>query len=536
MLLVDDERALSEHITSLAVKCIPIIAYNGHGLIADSVLVEVLDVIQSATRRVLERFSQQRNSSASINRLPPEVLVLIGSFVPYGSLCSAVRVCRHWHKTLLSASSIWDDVVISFQSAGELAESALQTAHDRTRGRIRRLTISATSHGPLCGAAPKICASVMEHMVDLQLDLHDGFCTDWTTFLVNTPAPRLRTLSLTGPCRDELFLLPDNLLAGVAPELTLVWLTYVLLPAEPGPALADVTEIAYFDVPLMTTAEVQHICRVCPKLKYLTITARAYDIEPIGPNFVAPKLASLCLNGIIPEGIVDAIVRANTKNMELRINMPAASGVPIVLTRIRHIREIHIYGTRILSRAWATVMVTGDDDYTICVEGCLLTEIIDILRVAGPERLASVPSLTISDGLLVVLQTAGVMYDFSGLKHLTVLLENCHRVPSPQLFTGYETRFATAVETVRLASDEQYSFGFKHEYSQVSLSADVVRHWLPLSVKRLILCGVQLDGSPDCRPSCDIVSEWETEGRHGNGIWMDTSWSDWFPHDAALYV
>ncbi|KZV95877.1 hypothetical protein EXIGLDRAFT_452497 [Exidia glandulosa HHB12029] len=543
MLLDEDERRIDELVATIVRKRSPVMAHNERGLIADSFVVDMLEHIHKATRRAAERFCQQRNAQSSINLLPPELLVLIASFLPYGSLDAAALVCRHWNRALSSDSSLWDAVAISFLRQGGPWQSALQKALDRSQSRMRKLTLHYPSEvcsalEPECVRLPTMVTSVMHSLVDLHLDLSGCFCSGWNVIL-STPAPNLHSLALTGPNNPAPFRLQDNLFDGTAPRLRVVWLTYLFLPSDPGAALNGVSEVAYFDVPVISMEEMQHICCVCPKLIYLTVTAQTYDVTLPPQEFTPPKLRSLCLANIIPGGIFEQLVRANSRCCELRVLRPTSlSLAALVFTRIRRIHEIHIY-REFSSRSWASVMVTGDDNYSICAEDCTLQDVIDLL-VSGNEYLSSIPSVIVSDTLLIMLEAAGVMAALTDMKSLTVLFDNEAHVPCPHLFTGFEGgRFSCgSLETVRLASYAQYTRGFKRSHDEISLSAECVGRWLPASTSRLLLCGARLntDGDPRDWINCEIATEWDCEGRQGGGIWLETAWRDSFPHRQALCV
>ena len=55
---------------------------------------------------------QLKNSLAPINRLPPEILALIATFrESEKDLMNATAVCKYWHRTLVSAPNLWNNIV-----------------------------------------------------------------------------------------------------------------------------------------------------------------------------------------------------------------------------------------------------------------------------------------------------------------------------------------------------------------------------------------------------------------------------------------
>lgn len=501
------------------------------GLAADSVLDTVLDSIASVANSALEDFRRRRNALATINRLPSEVLLLIMSFLPYDALDTATRVCHHWHEMLSSTPWLWNDVTIVFERPDGSWLSTLQTALTRSRGRIRKLKLRCTSASPDCVEMSSLIATTMVDLEHLYLDL-DGCPLSYWEPVFNSPAPSLRTLCITAPAGPSSFL-PDNLFLGIAPHLWSLWLTNVLIPTDPGESFNAIAELAIFDVAYMSALDAQRAFGACPHLTHLSITSQSFDVSTSTEDFTPPILRSFAVNGFVPGGIWEEIIRANTSKSELHICSPSETLSALVFARIKVPSEVHIL-TDSYHEHEATVMVTGDDGYTISVEQYRLNAALDLV-IAGKDRLSAVERITTSDSILVPLLAAHVFDGLKRLKALNILFDAEASVPCPHMFCVEDQPLeGCSLEVVRLATWNQYCHGFDREYGIIELPGDLIGKWLPRSTEKLLLCGVRLSAPLD-HIRCQAITEWNLEGV-GADVGLDASWWATFPLSDALYV
>lgn len=502
---------------------------SGDGVPTDSAVLDITASIKKVTARALEQFSRERNALVRMNRLPSELFLLIASFLPYRALERATTVCHRWHELLCADASLWDSVAMSFERS--LNIPALQTALARGRQTCRDLSIRWYYCSSECAPLSKVIATALEHLTDLRLSLPAQCCDAWHSILTS-PAPALRTLEVTAPPGDPLRL-PDDLFGGSAPELWCVWLTNALLPRSPGAALRNVSDVAYFAIDLMTTAEAAHIFAVCPGLQWLTVTAHRYDVAPAPPGFVPPRLHGIGVAGLVPDGLWETLVRAQPATSALRWLTPEGELSVLVFAQMAPIAHVELFVMGYPAHT-ATLVMTGTDGRTTSLEQVSVFKILDVL-VQARDRLAAVQTLAVSDSVLLMLSVSGVLQAFERLQALTVLLRNEPDSPCRHMFDGDDAPYldCASLETVRLASWFQYADGYDPENDIIELSSDIVGRWLPKSTRKLLLCGVRLDSGRGF--DCEVSSEW-TDPRSDSAPTLHWPWWCSFPSWKAVRV
>ena len=62
------------------------------------------------TNHALSTIHSSMNTFPAINRLPPEILALVPSFLTYKDLISATHVCCHWRNTFIASPPLWSSL------------------------------------------------------------------------------------------------------------------------------------------------------------------------------------------------------------------------------------------------------------------------------------------------------------------------------------------------------------------------------------------------------------------------------------------
>ena len=172
---------------------------------------------------------QLKNSLASINRLPPEILALIPTFrESEKDLISATAVCKYWRRTLISAPILWNNIVCSEQASRDAVGRLVRMYFERSgsvpvnvqmharasrllspyTGRISQLTIFLENRSDLDEIAEHLSKSAplietvairVSHWHERGLVLPPGF---FEAFLSSARTLTLRGAILSpGPCR-----------------------------------------------------------------------------------------------------------------------------------------------------------------------------------------------------------------------------------------------------------------------------------------------------------------------------------------------
>ncbi|KZV80572.1 hypothetical protein EXIGLDRAFT_845430 [Exidia glandulosa HHB12029] len=535
MLLKEHREELQAFMNSFVKRTIPVMAHNADGLASDYVLDAHLDAVMHIASAALDRFCYERNSLVPINRLPVEVILHVASFLPYAALSAATHVCKQWKRILNDARCLWDDITLSTAALGPATVTAVEAAFKQCGGNPSVLCLQWSYCTMDCPRLGDIVSTTLHSLAHLCLSVTTASCPAFIGILTS-PAPVLRTLTLISPSGGPVIQLPCDLFNGIAPKLSAVYLSNIVLPAQAGSALHGVTEFAYFDLTLMTVLDIEHALAACPKLEYLTLGAREYEIPSSPRMFEPPQLRGLGVVGIVDRGIVERIVRRNTSNFALHLLWPTPMSRALAFCRSSTIKRVYVFLTPAADNQGysGSLILTGDDDNTVALEYDWAYSILDLIG-DGMSQLETVETLTISDSILAMLLASGRMGRLRSLHTLTILVTNDALAPYPRMFCfDGETRFPEweTLHTVRLASSEQYVNGFQPEHDAVLLSTRIVRSWLPTSTKTLLLCGVRLDDATITDP----VIEYEWDRAEPGERHLLAGWHVGFPTIEALRV
>lgn len=131
-----------------------------------------------------------QNSFAPVNRLPPEVLSLIPTFLrSRRNLINATAVCRYWRNTLLSSPDLWCDIDCS-GGRGPLREHMFRECLERSR--MVSLNVRLTSVRYLPDISPHLARF---SALEIELAVPEQLVKIAAYF--SHPAPNLRRLSIS---------------------------------------------------------------------------------------------------------------------------------------------------------------------------------------------------------------------------------------------------------------------------------------------------------------------------------------------------
>lgn len=485
-------------------------------------------------REALKNASRKRNNQVKINRLPPEVLLQIGSFLPYAALDAASQVCYYWHTTLVADPSLWTNISLSFERSSAAwvpaTERALALCHRQPRALEFHFTSCCAAISTTCSLAP----SVMHHLVNLNLWVNADMDTCWHA-IVTSPAPVLETLLVASITGKASLRLPDNLFSGDAPSLRSIWLKNIFIPMDPGPVLSAVIELALFAMDNITGEELVLTFKSCPAIEWFTLVTETCD-DYIPAGFVPPTLRVLRLSGWLPTGVLERVARANTSRSELRLRYSEMLALP--LTGFRRLDKVHVFFETASPTSKVLVMAQGDDDYIKSIEQIPL---LDVARLFVSADLSQIKELSLPDTIFAMLASGGPP-ELPSLEVLTILLSSSPLIPLPHLFTSTDADDTNlggcpALHTVRLSTWHILPSA-RHS---VELSSDTVKGWLPRRVTLLILSGVTMTCAlPDelgVRFACAVADEapCQSGGTERYLGWHPT-WCPKFETEGALRI
>ncbi|KZV95477.1 hypothetical protein EXIGLDRAFT_766168 [Exidia glandulosa HHB12029] len=322
MLSPEDERDLEAYLLALALKAMPVMAHNAAGVANANMVTDTLISISRSANRALSMFVRRCNAQTCIYRLPDEILLRIMSLLPYYARLGALAVCWQWYRVIQPRRELWEDPVISLEMEQGRWVSEVQKSLALSQGRFRSLCLrlSGCSH---CVPLTAVLTPTMAHLRDLDLFLRGpALCPAWVEFFA-CPAPTLVNLTVRLDT-DQGVRLPDNLFGGVAPNLRIVILAALSLPAHPGDAFKSVRAVMLAFLAIADSDELARISRSCPQLVALAIGAETFVTGSEGDDFNIPSLRGIAFNGVIPpNGPWRRLMDSNTSRSELRINRPS---------------------------------------------------------------------------------------------------------------------------------------------------------------------------------------------------------------------
>lgn len=417
-------------------------------------------------------------------------------------------------------------------SPNEWALQALQRAFNVGGRHCRRVHLEWFVCSPQCQDMASILTPALDYLEELTLFMAPACCESWRCLLY-TPAPALRQLEIS--VRQDYFMrLPHELFGGFAPVLDAVRLHNVLLPEPPCAAFTAVKSLVYMSHDLLGTDDAEAIFVLCPCLEALSVGALLYDTGTISVLAARPTLRTLALQSI-GNGFWADIVRHSLQNCQLRLLNCGSSWVDmLLLCKIEPIEEFHIvrHGDP-RTQSWS-VISSNAHDQSRAAEVYTLSVVSDLI-LQGCHNFRELVHLAIPEAFLVLTTGTGCIFDgLPLLTTLTVFLEYYPAPPLPCLFGTDNTPLrSTTLAVVRLATQIQYTEGYRAAHNIVRLAGELVGRWLPAGVNTLFLCGVVLDGGLDAH-SCTVVSEWHRVARSTVPL---HPWNWWalFPANALVF-
>lgn len=82
---------------------------------------------RAVSSKVLAVFRKKNEKNSLVYRLPPDVLFLIASYLPNGSLINATHVSHRWRETLISFPTLWSDIRLFLEQASKFLERSKST-------------------------------------------------------------------------------------------------------------------------------------------------------------------------------------------------------------------------------------------------------------------------------------------------------------------------------------------------------------------------------------------------------------------------
>jgi len=234
-----------------------------------------------------------QNTSVPVNRLPPEILVHIFSFVqnhaggpsfPFPKSCNkwveVTHVCQHWRTTALSFPRLWNQIHVSSPFNHRLAITNV------SRSAQSPLDVYYTIAAPPLPDKPNILSLVAEQMHRLrELHIHWKIPHEtslWDLIIPPSPALNLEALSLIGSWDKSVsnLTLPP-FFQNITPRLKKI--TFTRISSWPHNSFSRLTHLSLFD---------QKSGRV-PFPEFLEILRSSPDLEELLLNSAGPDESSV---------------------------------------------------------------------------------------------------------------------------------------------------------------------------------------------------------------------------------------------------
>ncbi|KZV85050.1 hypothetical protein EXIGLDRAFT_268335 [Exidia glandulosa HHB12029] len=230
------------------------------------------------TVALILRMANER--TASISRLPLEIIADVLSHLSVHERLNAALICHQWRTAALAYPSIWTDL-----TGFGLASSKLAVALHRSKD--VGVDIHVQIRGADSGHFFPVLRMHMHHIRRLSISISDDWRWELNDALARK-APRLEEASVEmktmfGSLEHKL---RDDVFDGYAPRLNRLDLSYIAPPAC-APALQGLRNLKFM-IQLARAEELQTLCANYPALESYELHVTADLLPNRGPHVVAP--------------------------------------------------------------------------------------------------------------------------------------------------------------------------------------------------------------------------------------------------------
>ena len=185
---------------------------------------------------LLPLFAMWKNSLASVNRLPPEVLTRVARFLSHDDLYAGLRVCRYWYNVLMTPE-LWSDIDLDRVNAATVFLS--RSGGVPVDVKITRWPQAAWQYFILSNCSSRIQS----------LDVSSSaVCKRLLNHFIHHQAPLLRSLRIShGRDSPVYHQLPSRFFTGHLPSLRTLSLTNIS------------SDLTHFVLPNLTTFELESV-------------------------------------------------------------------------------------------------------------------------------------------------------------------------------------------------------------------------------------------------------------------------------------
>lgn len=272
-----------------------------------------------------------QNASVPVNRLPPEILAHIFSFVQpysqgppfplpttYNEWLKVTHVCQHWRTTALSFPRLWSHIHVRKLLDRKIAVKNIK------RSAQSPLNVYCTILAPPLADEVNILSLVAEQMHRLQeLHIHWTIAHEtslWDLIVPPSPAPNLEVLSLIGSWDERVsnLTLPP-FFQNITPRLKK--LTFTRISSWPHNDFSGLTHLSLFD---------QRDGRVSLP-KFLEILKSSPGLEELLLNHAGPDENSIIMH---QERTLALVPLNRLRRIEIGDWTIAARSIPIFLSHL----------------------------------------------------------------------------------------------------------------------------------------------------------------------------------------------------------
>lgn len=282
--------------------------HDANGIPSIDAIQDVCTELHDALDHEISLCCRTRNARLPVYQLPPDMLRWIAAFLPFNTRADATLVCAHWRDALISDQRLWRDPVFTWNGYGTDRTSAAAVVR-RAENKVVSLAVQSPMELVGDSFAVPLITSVLAHLRHLTVDLVPTDDGAWA-HIFEQPAPALETLRVMRYALASVYVLPQTLFAGAAPNLRQVFLHCCVTPAVPCPAFANVTTLGYFRFAKLTGGEVMNALTIAPKVERLIAGSWGYETaSDYGSWTLSAGFRYLSVQKVISDGIFDALAQ-----------------------------------------------------------------------------------------------------------------------------------------------------------------------------------------------------------------------------------